>query len=250
MVDETATGIAGTKARTRSAADRTALLSRDPRAGGGCAPWAYCVARFGRVCGPGSPAPPAVRTRSGCESPPTAHANPFRRSRAFADCQLLCAHFWGVRLARARHGHTRALDSSVGTPCGRIRSSWRLSGQTFATASAGAAPIVCMSVPSPVPPKIWSDPRGFEVLGTGTALPGDPVTTADLLERLARRFGVDVRRRGHAVARRLGIRTRHISRALEARFEGTEPGRGNAELAAAAVREALRDAGTSAAHLR
>jgi 3-oxoacyl-[acyl-carrier-protein] synthase-3 len=106
-----------------------------------------------------------------------------------------------------------------------------------------------MSVPSPVPPRIWSDPRGFEVLGTGTALPGDPVTTADLLERLARRFGVDVRRRGHAVARRLGIRTRHISRALEARFEGTEPGRGNAELAAAAVREALRDAGTSAAHL-
>jgi 3-oxoacyl-[acyl-carrier-protein] synthase III len=106
-----------------------------------------------------------------------------------------------------------------------------------------------MNVPSPVPPKIWSDPRGFEVLGTGTALPGDPVTTADLLERLARRFGVDVRRRGHAVARRLGIRTRHVSRALEARFEGTEPGRGNAELAAAAVREALRDAGTSAAQL-
>ena len=106
-----------------------------------------------------------------------------------------------------------------------------------------------MNEPNSVWPKVWSDLRGFEVLGTGAALPGDPVTTAELLERLASRFGVDVRRRGHAAARRLGIRTRHVSRALEARFEGTLPGWGNAELGAAAVREALRDAGRSAAHL-
>jgi hypothetical protein len=39
------------------------------------------------------------------------------------------------------------------------------------------------------------------VLGTGVALPGDPISTDQLLQHLAARFGVDVCRRGTALAR-------------------------------------------------
>jgi len=46
----------------------------------------------------------------------------------------------------------------------------------------------------------------------GTALPGPPVSTVELLDRLRTRFEVDVRRQGMILAARLGIRTRHISR--------------------------------------
>lgn len=56
---------------------------------------------------------------------------------------------------------------------------------------------------------------------------------------MATQFGVDVRRRGAALARLLGISKRHISRPLLQRFEGTRPGHTNAELAAQAVRQAL-----------
>lgn len=99
------------------------------------------------------------------------------------------------------------------------------------------------------PPLVWSDTRTAAVLGTGFALPGDPLTTEDLLERIASRFGVDVRRRGRTVAHRLGIATRHISRALDERFEGTRAGQTNAELAAEAVRQALKQAGLRIADL-
>ena len=88
----------------------------------------------------------------------------------------------------------------------------------------------------------WSSPLGLSVLGVGAALPGVPVSTEALLARLAQRFGVDVRRRGSVLAARLGIQTRHISRALEERFEGTRNGHTNAELAAQAVERALRQA--------
>jgi hypothetical protein len=40
---------------------------------------------------------------------------------------------------------------------------------------------------------IWSTTRGFAVLGAGTALPGEPISTEELLGRIASRFGVDVR---------------------------------------------------------
>jgi 3-oxoacyl-[acyl-carrier-protein] synthase III len=40
----------------------------------------------------------------------------------------------------------------------------------------------------------------------------------------------------------MGVTTRHISRPLVQRIEGTRPGHSNAELSARAVREALRQA--------
>ena len=88
----------------------------------------------------------------------------------------------------------------------------------------------------------WSSPVGLSVLGVGAALPGPPVSTEALLARVAQQFDVDVRRRGAVLAARLGIQTRHISRALESRFEGTRNGNTNAELAAQAVERALRQA--------
>src|SRR5579863_4252706 len=42
----------------------------------------------------------------------------------------------------------------------------------------------------------WRDARSVSLLGMGTALPGPPVSTLELLGRLQSRFGVDVRRQG------------------------------------------------------
>ena len=88
----------------------------------------------------------------------------------------------------------------------------------------------------------WSDERSARVLGTGAALPGDAVTTEEILSRLHLRFGVDVRRQGRALAERLGVNTRYISRDLESRHETSRAGDSNAELAARALRGALDNA--------
>jgi len=85
----------------------------------------------------------------------------------------------------------------------------------------------------------WSDARSASVLGTGAALPGDAVTTEEILSRLHLQFGVDVRRQGHSLAERLGVNTRHISRDLASRHETPRSGDSNAELAARALRGAL-----------
>jgi hypothetical protein len=53
----------------------------------------------------------------------------------------------------------------------------------------------------------WFDDRTASVLGTGAALPGEPVTTEEILSRLHLRFGVDVRRQGRSIAARLGVNT-------------------------------------------
>jgi 3-oxoacyl-[acyl-carrier-protein] synthase-3 len=95
----------------------------------------------------------------------------------------------------------------------------------------------------------WSDPRAATVLGTGAALPGEPVTTEEMISRLALRFGVDVRRQGRCIAARLGINTRYISRDLASRHEGPRSGDSNADLAARAVRAALDNAGVEAREL-
>lgn len=92
------------------------------------------------------------------------------------------------------------------------------------------------------PSRFWHDQRGLRVLGMGTALPGPPVSTADLLTLLATRFGVDVQRRGAWLANRLGIETRHICRDFEKHHESPRPGHSNADLAAAALRAALDEA--------
>jgi len=59
---------------------------------------------------------------------------------------------------------------------------------------------------STLPPvQFWHDSRPLKVLGMGMALPGPPVSTAELLERVEKRFGVAVSRRGGALANRLGM---------------------------------------------
>jgi 3-oxoacyl-[acyl-carrier-protein] synthase-3 len=88
----------------------------------------------------------------------------------------------------------------------------------------------------------WHDSRSLKVLGMGTALPGPPVSTADLLARVEKRFGVGVTRRGSSLANRLKIATRHLCRDFEARHEVPRRGHSNPDLAAAALRVALNEA--------
>jgi len=95
---------------------------------------------------------------------------------------------------------------------------------------------------SEFPPQCWHDTRKLKVLGMGTALPGRPVTTAQLLKRIEGRFGVAVSRRGAALASRLKIATRHVCRDFETRREAPRPGNSNPDLAAIALRMALEEA--------
>ena len=76
----------------------------------------------------------------------------------------------------------------------------------------------------------------------GTALPGRPVTTSQLLKQIEDRFGVAVSRRGAALASRLKIATRHVCRDFETRREAPRPGNSNPDLAAIALRMALEEA--------
>lgn len=87
------------------------------------------------------------------------------------------------------------------------------------------------------------------MLGTGYALPGEPVTTEQLLACIERNFGVDVRATGTAVARKLGVASRHLCRDLLQRHERPRLGENNAALAARAVEQALQDAGVGVADL-
>lgn len=88
----------------------------------------------------------------------------------------------------------------------------------------------------------WRDPRTLRVLGTGEALPGPPVSTPELLDRVERRFGVAVARQATRLARWLAIETRHLCRDLDERHEAPRPGHSNPDLAAAALRAALAQA--------
>jgi 3-oxoacyl-[acyl-carrier-protein] synthase-3 len=90
--------------------------------------------------------------------------------------------------------------------------------------------------------QFWHDSRRLKVLGMGTALPGLPVSTSELLMRLESRFGVAVSRSGIALGNRLGISARHLCRNFEARHEAPRRGHSNPDLAAAALRQALKDA--------
>ncbi|CAN5222089.1 ketoacyl-ACP synthase III [soil metagenome] len=92
-------------------------------------------------------------------------------------------------------------------------------------------------------PRVWTDTRRLRVRGIGHALPGEPVSTADLLAHLDRRFGTHLAERGALHADKLGVRTRHICRDFEAVREGPRAGDSNPELAARALRRALDAAG-------
>jgi 3-oxoacyl-[acyl-carrier-protein] synthase III len=89
----------------------------------------------------------------------------------------------------------------------------------------------------------WTSRGQLAVLGTGLALPGDAISTDDLVCMLEDRFNFPAGREASAIARRMGINTRHISRPFAARHEPALPDCSNAELSAAAVRYALDDAG-------
>jgi 3-oxoacyl-[acyl-carrier-protein] synthase-3 len=95
----------------------------------------------------------------------------------------------------------------------------------------------------PALPPIWSDRSAMRVIGTAAALPGEAIATEDLLARVDQRFGLSLRRRGMAIAHRLGIHTRHLCRDMAGRVEAPRSGHRNPELAARAVRCALGDAG-------
>ena len=90
---------------------------------------------------------------------------------------------------------------------------------------------------------IWADGRALAVMGTAQALPGEAITTRDLAEKIAARFGIDLTRRATALGRLMNIRQRHLARDFAARVEGTRAGDGNADLAARAVQAALAQAG-------
>lgn len=88
----------------------------------------------------------------------------------------------------------------------------------------------------------WFDAGALTVEGMGTALPGPPIGTSELLRHIDAHFGLTLSRRGAAVARRLGVGTRHISRDLRARTEQPRAIDANAALAARAVTAALCEA--------
>jgi 3-oxoacyl-[acyl-carrier-protein] synthase III len=98
-------------------------------------------------------------------------------------------------------------------------------------------------------PPIWRDPTPLRVLGTGAALPGEPIATEELLTTVDLRFALALRRSGLAIAYRLGIRTRHLCRDMARRLESPRKGHRNPELAAASVRDALSEAGLAAGDL-
>lgn len=76
----------------------------------------------------------------------------------------------------------------------------------------------------------------------GLALPGKPLSTATLLDRLDRNYGIEISRRGAAIAHKLGIQHRHMARDFKAVHEIARAGHSNAELSALALRGALTQA--------
>ncbi len=89
----------------------------------------------------------------------------------------------------------------------------------------------------------WRSRGKIAVLGTGLALPGRAVPTGELVAMLEDRFAFSAGREVKAIAKRMGIATRHISRPFIHRHEAALAGCSNADLAAAAVKRALDDAG-------
>ena len=79
----------------------------------------------------------------------------------------------------------------------------------------------------------------LKLLGSGSALPGEPVDNDELLEALAARCGRTRARLAGVYAERLGIRSRHVSRDLSQALSGTRPGMDAPSLCRTAVAEAI-----------
>jgi 3-oxoacyl-[acyl-carrier-protein] synthase-3 len=102
--------------------------------------------------------------------------------------------------------------------------------------AAAIAPLLPHAAP-------WRSRGAISVWGTGAALPGPPVSTAELIGLLTARFDFQHGAFALALAERMGISSRHLSRGFAARAEPPLAGRSNPELGAEAVRHALADAG-------
>ena len=87
------------------------------------------------------------------------------------------------------------------------------------------------------------------LLGTGMALPGEPLTTAALCATIEARFGVSAERHGRRLASALQVDTRHVVRPFAEAIEAPRPGQRNPELAAAALTMALANARVRAGDL-
>ena len=82
-------------------------------------------------------------------------------------------------------------------------------------------------------------PGRVRLLGMGMALPGPPVSTAELCATIEARYGVPAQRLGRRLASRLQVHTRHFCRGYDAAIEVPRPGQRNPELAATALAIAL-----------
>lgn len=89
----------------------------------------------------------------------------------------------------------------------------------------------------------WTTQVPLGVLGTAWAVPGNPVSTEALMATMVERFGFTRAREASAVARRLGIASRHLGRPFTTAREAARGGQSNPELAAAAIGAALAEAG-------
>jgi 3-oxoacyl-[acyl-carrier-protein] synthase III len=82
----------------------------------------------------------------------------------------------------------------------------------------------------------------MSVLGTGSAFPGEAISSEALIELVHNRFDVDCRNEAKAIAKRMDIALRHVCRDFTSRHETARTGHGNIDLAAQAVQSALVNA--------
>ena len=78
-----------------------------------------------------------------------------------------------------------------------------------------------------------------QLLGHATALPGSPVSTEELCERISRNFSIPTHRHVRVIAPRLDGQPRYLCRDFNVAHEAPRPGARNPELAAQAVAAAL-----------
>ncbi len=92
-------------------------------------------------------------------------------------------------------------------------------------------------------------PFRVKLIGSGHALPGEPVSNRELLAALAAHCGAAAARRGRRIAKRLGIESRYLSRSLQQRDGGTQTGVEAPQLSASAVRQALENGAADTADI-
>jgi 3-oxoacyl-[acyl-carrier-protein] synthase III len=81
----------------------------------------------------------------------------------------------------------------------------------------------------------------LSLFATAACLPGEPVSSSQLLAKIHQNFGIKSIK-GKALARVLGIETRHIARDLEKQFESPRIGSRNPDIAANALDQVLKSA--------